>query len=184
MILTPLEKFEDFLNYKLGNFSNLVEAYNSKLYINEKQQARKLKIENGYIFIEGYKNDAIEIINTITHFIKKSIENYSNSVKFWLENNSYKIDCDNKKDILINMFDNSCVVLVYGATGTGKTTLIKSYIKFFVEERKLYLAHTNPAVDNVKRKVSASNCEFTTITKFIKNSKMIYVEYDIIIIDE
>ena len=45
------------------------------------------------------------------------------------------------------------------------------------------MAQTNPAIDNLKRKVDAANCEFLTTTKFILNKK-ISTEYDILIIDE
>lgn len=50
----------------------------------------------------------------------------------------------------------------------------------------MYLAHTNPAVNNLKRKVNASSkCNFMTITKFINPyAKDLKRNYDIIIIDE
>lgn len=48
------------------------------------------------------------------------------------------------------------------------------------------MAHTNPAVNNLKRKVVASmDCEFVTITKFNnKYAKNIKRDYDILIVDE
>ena len=46
------------------------------------------------------------------------------------------------------------------------------------------MAHTNPAVNNLKRKIAASSdCEFMTITKFI-NTKDLKRDYDILVIDE
>lgn len=54
------------------------------------------------------------------------------------------------------------------------------------EYSKLYLAYTNPAVNNLKRKVTAnSDCEFMTISKFNnKYNDGIKRKYDIIFIDE
>lgn len=81
------------------------------------------------------------------------------------------------------MFSNSKVAVVYGAAGTGKSTLINHVAHFFSDKTKLFLAQTNPAVDNLRRKVDASNCDFMTITKFIVNTGVID-SYDILIIDE
>lgn len=47
----------------------------------------------------------------------------------------------------------------------------------------MYLANTNPAVDNLRRKVTAQNCEFMTITKFNKSSR-INTDCDLLVIDE
>lgn len=50
----------------------------------------------------------------------------------------------------------------------------------------MYLAYTNPAVNNLKRKVAAtSDCEFMTISKFNNRyNNDIKRKYDIIFIDE
>lgn len=54
---------------------------------------------------------------------------------------------------------------------------------FFNERKKLYLAKTNPAIDNLKYKVTASNSEFRTINSFL-SSQRCDTEYDIVFIDE
>lgn len=68
----------------------------------------------------------------------------------------------------------------------GKTTFINYISNFFKEYSKLYLAYTNPAVNNLKRKVAAtSDCEFMTISKFNNRyNNDIKRKYDIIFIDE
>ena len=81
------------------------------------------------------------------------------------------------------MFEQSHVSIIYGSAGTGKSTLIDHVAHFFAGYSKLFLAQTNPAVDNLKRRVSASNCTFSTIAKFLR-SKSITVEYDLLVIDE
>jgi ATP-dependent exoDNAse (exonuclease V) alpha subunit len=93
------------------------------------------------------------------------------------------VDCEEKKVALTHMFENSRVALVYGSAGTGKSTLINHISHFFADKKKLFLAQTNPAVENMKRRVTASNCTFSTITKFLKR-KNIITEYDLVIIDE
>lgn len=189
ILFTPLERIDgsDSYNYKFFNdVEALVRIYNSKLYDNDTQQARKLIIKNGHIFIESYKDDTISIIKTIMGLTASGIYNYSNTVQHWIETQDHSKVSEEKKSALIKMFDKSKVALIYGAAGTGKTTLINYISTFFKEYSRLYLAHTNPAVNNLKRKVSASSkCEFMTITKFISPyAKEIKRAYDILIIDE
>lgn len=81
------------------------------------------------------------------------------------------------------MFENSRVALLYGSAGTGKSTFINHIAHLFADKKKLFLAQTNPAVDNLKRRVTASNCTFSTITKFLKRQG-ITTDYDLLIIDE
>lgn len=187
VLFTPLEKCEDDGKYKLGDINDvdmLVKTYNRKLYTSEKQQARKLIIKNDHIFIESYKDDTLAIIQRIKSLATNGVENYSNMVNHWLQNTDYQIDSDEKRKVLINMFTKSRVSVIYGSAGTGKTTLINHVSHLFNNYSRIYLAHTNPAVNNLKRKVAASsNCEFMTITKFI-NTKDLKRDYDILIIDE
>ena len=100
-----------------------------------------------------------------------------------MDQNPDLVNCEEKKNILLNMFETSMVSLVYGAAGTGKTYLLNHISQFFDNSKKLYLANTNPAVDNLKRKMKAQNCTFSTIARFVKNSS-VDTDYDILIIDE
>ncbi|MCM1233784.1 MAG: ATP-dependent RecD-like DNA helicase [Ruminococcus flavefaciens] len=186
MLFTPLERKEDG-NYKLGFFNDintLVNIYNSMLHNNHRQQSRKLIIRNDHIFIESYKEDTISIIQIIKGLAMSGINNYSNVVNHWLQNSNYQIDSDEKRTVLLNMFTESRVSVIYGSAGTGKTTLINHVSHLFNNYSRLYLAHTNPAVNNLRRKVVASSkCEFMTITKFI-NARDLKRDYDILVIDE
>lgn len=186
MLYTPLEQNGE--KYKLGNFEDvetLKNIYNKKLPQTQKQQARKLIIDKGYIFIEAYRDDTISIITTIKRLAQSGVSNYSNTVKHWIENSDYNIS-EEKKKALETMFAKSHVSVIYGAAGTGKTTFINYISNFFKEYSKLYLAYTNPAVNNLKRKVAAtSDCEFMTISKFNNRyNNDIKRKYDIIFIDE
>lgn len=188
ILFTKLEK-NDKGKYTLFGFDDvesLVKAYNQRLYHNSTQQARKLIIENGFIFIEGYKEDTVSIIQTVKKMTTNGIPNHLNTAKHWIDTQDNSDLSDEKKDALINLFDKSKVALIYGAAGTGKTTLINYISTFFKDYSRLYLAHTNPAVNNLKRKVSASSrCNFMTITKFNNpHAKNLNRCYDILIIDE
>lgn len=81
------------------------------------------------------------------------------------------------------MFEKSHVALIYGSAGTGKSTLINHIANFWGEKDKLFLANTHPAVDNMRRKVTAGNSEYNTIAKFL-SKRNLNTEFDILFIDE
>ena len=163
------------------DYADLIRAYNSKLYC--KHKGRKLILDKGHIYIDKYKDDTKFIVDKLTELAIDGVSNYSNSVSSWLNATLHVIDCSEKKNALVHMFEHSKVALIYGSAGTGKSTLINHISHFFADKSKLFLANTNPAVDNLRRRVNASGCDFSTITKFIKN-KDIRTDYDLLIIDE
>ncbi|MCR3888501.1 ATP-dependent RecD-like DNA helicase [Bacillus paralicheniformis] len=61
--------------------------------------------------------------------------------------------------------------------------MINHISNFFNDKKKLYLANTNPAVDNLKRRVNTANCTFKTIAKFI-TQRNCETDFDLLIIDE
>ncbi len=177
ILFTPIKDIKGF-----ADVSHLAMLYNSKLWSGHVENS-KLVIENGHIFINGYKNDTSVIIGKLKKMAKNGVQNYSNSVLEWLNTPNNGVDCDEKREALVHMFDKSSVALVYGAAGTGKSTFINHVAHFFSNKRKLFLAQTHPAVDNLKRRVNASNCEFMTIAKFL-NKQIPVTKFDLIVIDE
>lgn len=176
-LFTPVKDIVGF-----DDIPALVSTYNAALWPGHRENS-KLVIETGHIFINGYKNDTRFIIVELEDLAKSGVQNYSNSVRAWLGEPNHGVDCDEKKAALTRMFEDSHVALVYGSAGTGKSTLINHIAHFFADKKKLFLAQTNPAVDNLKRRVTASNCTFSTITKFLKRQSII-TDYDLLIIDE
>jgi DNA replication protein DnaC len=176
VLFTPKKEIEGF-----DNIDALIRKYNNALYY--KHAHRKLENYKDNIYINGYAGDSFEIIRRLREISTTGINNYLNSVEFWLQSSAYNIDCDEKKSALKQMFVNSRVALIYGSAGTGKSTLINHISNFFNDRKKIYLANTNPAVDNLRRKVTAANCSFKTIRKFLsaKDSEALC---DLLIIDE
>jgi DNA replication protein DnaC len=160
----------------------LVATYNGELYL-PKHNHRKLENYKDFIYINGYEKDTLDIIKKLKELSSGGISNYSNSVDSWLKSTAYQIDCEDKERILRQLFADSEVALIYGAAGTGKSTLINHVSNFFNDNSKLYLANTNPAVDNLKRKVTAANCTFQTITKFLSDRNT-DTDFDLLVIDE
>lgn len=166
---------------RIEDYQDLVDKYNSKLYL-QKHMGRQLKEFKKNVYIKQYAEDSFAIIKKLRELGKQDISQYTASVDSWLSKSSYSIDCIEKKNILRQLFDKSRVALIYGAAGTGKSTLINHIANFFSNERKLFLANTHPAVDNMRRKITASNREFKTIASFLNGIQD--REYDILVIDE
>lgn len=175
-LYTPVADLED-----LGDVSQLVAAYNSKVYY--KHTGRKLIEDKGHVFQHEYEEGAASIVKALQEYAGAGVAGYEQSVTRWMDETPLKIDDDVKKDALKRLFARSCVALIYGAAGTGKSTMINYIANYFGGNQKLLLAHTNPAKDNLERRVSASNAEVRTISSQIwrKGSQP---EYDLLIFDE
>lgn len=161
------------------NIDTLMQNYNSSLY--HKHTNRRIEESHGFLYIKGYVDDCIGIINKLQEFASSGISQYTASVDSWLHTEAYAIDDKNKKEALRNMFEKSRVALIYGAAGTGKSTLIKHIANFFADKKKIFLANTHPAVDNMRRKVTTANSDFFTVAKFINGNEQ---QCDILFIDE
>jgi ATP-dependent exoDNAse (exonuclease V) alpha subunit len=167
-------------NLGFDDIDKLIARYNSQLY--KTHQGRRLEKYGENIYIKDYEDDSKFIIEKLNEISASGIANYSNSVLSWLGTSGYPIDCPEKKEALTQMFERSRVALIYGSAGTGKSTLINHIANFFNDRKKMFLANTHPAVENLKRKVNAANCEFATIAKFVGGN--ITLECDVLFIDE
>lgn len=173
-LFTAISEIENF-----ENVEELINQWNDNLYW--KHNDRQIGDFRKNVFIKGYEVDTFNIIDKLKDKSSTGIKNYRNSIESWLYSTAYNIDCEEKKSALKNLFENSKVALIYGAAGTGKSTMINHISNFFDKDSKLYLANTNPAVDNLKRSIKVANCTFKTIAKFTWSKE---TEYDILIIDE
>jgi ATP-dependent exoDNAse (exonuclease V) alpha subunit len=146
---------------------------------------RKIKERNKHFYISSHEDDTVFIINSLIKLSSVGVQNYINYVDNWFETGLHNVDCEEKKKALRSMFDKSSVAMIYGSAGTGKSTLINHISNLFKAQSKLYLANTNPAVDNMKRRVAIQTdaTDFMTITKFVKKQGN-RTKYDILIIDE
>ncbi len=166
---------------EFGDVNNLIREYNNKLYY--KHTDRRLVLDKGHIFIRGYEDGTVSIVEKLQKYASAGIAGYTQAVERWLDEASSGIDDPAKKDALKQLFSHSRVALIYGAAGTGKSTMVDHIAHYFNDREKLFLAHTNPAIDNLKRRVTAQNSVFRTINSHIYRSAT-DPDYDLLIIDE
>ena len=168
-----LEKFEDI--------EKLISKYNSLLYYKHRASS-SLKLENGFVFITGYENNTIRIIQRLIDLSSEGLIGYEDSFEQWLKDTAYVIDSDEKKNALCTLFKSSKVALIYGSAGTGKSTMVKHISNFFQDRKKVYLANTHAAKENLKRYVKSTEYNsFSTVKNYLNNGGG---ECEILFIDE
>lgn len=177
-IYTPAAECMD-----LGEVDALIARYNQLLPQTARHAPRKLAHSNGHVFLVGYEDDTVAIIERLQVAAEMGLEGHTARVQRWLDANPGAIDDCLKADALKALFESSEVALIYGAAGTGKSTMVNHIAHYFSEESKIFLAHTNPAVDNLKRRVDAPNRTFSTITSHVRSVSS-GSRFDVLVIDE
>ena len=81
-------------------------------------------------------------------------------------------------------FVNSRILLIYGAAGTGKTTLINYISSLMPKSKKLFLTKTHAAIQHLQRRINnpGSDSDFICIDSFTRRVNL--PDYDIIFVDE
>ena len=176
VLYTPAADLEEF-----GDLDQLISVHNQQLYY--KHVHRQLVLDKKHVFIKGYEDETVAIVEALQKHASSRIDGYTQAVEHWFSEASPRIDDPAKVAALKQLFSHSRVALLYGAAGTGKSTMVDHIAHYFNDKQKLFLAHTHPAIDNLKRKVTAQNSEFRTISKQI-GSRLPAQDYDILIIDE
>lgn len=159
----------------------LKDEFNKSLHTTH--QSCQIEEYKGHYFIRQYEDDVRRIIEEFNKLATSRVVNYTKSVDSWMASPAADPRAASKATELKSLFSNSTIAMIYGVAGTGKSTFINFLSLIFGNNRKLYLANTNPAVDNLRRKVTAPNAEFSTIKKFL-NGNTRPIKRDIIFIDE
>ncbi|MGP5208845.1 ATP-dependent DNA helicase [Corynebacterium casei] len=191
---SPYIKVEDVVGEGLDRqqaeaaLTPLVDEFNRNL--GKMHHSRKMVIDKGQIFIQEYEDTVAAIIIRLRE-LQTPVPGYSAFAKSWEAGQGVEsalktpvmLDDDRKAEILPKLFEKSHVAVLYGAAGTGKTTMVNVVASLFSMHRKLFLAHTNPAVDNLRRKLNYDGkSEFRTISRH--NHTRDISHYELLVIDE
>jgi hypothetical protein len=179
MLYTPLSELQDFDD----DVVSLVNQHNSLLYNNPRHQARWLEIDKGHVFIRGYENDVVQIVEKMQNHATNGVGGWESALSKWMDELPIPLDDPTKAASLISLYLDSRVALVYGAAGTGKSTMINYIANYFNGKPMLFLANTHPAVDNLRRRVQTQQAEFRTVASHNWNSGST-THYEVLVIDE
>ena len=176
MLFTPLKELE-----RIADIDVKVKTYNQRLCF--KHRDRAINEYKGNLYIKEYAEDSACIIKKLQELSSSGLSKYSSFVESWISKTSSTIDDDKKKEALRCMFSNSHVALIYGAAGTGKSTLISYIANLFADYNKQFLANTHTAVNNLSSKVNADKSLFSTIATFL-SKRSNQTACDVLFIDE
>jgi hypothetical protein len=175
ILYTPVGQLED-----LGDVNTLIATYNRALY-SKHRKARSLVLDKGHVFIQGYEDDTYNIVTKLQDHAAEGVNGYTAAVEQWLDTTAHFVDDAAKREALTTLFVQSRVALIYGAAGTGKTRMVDHIANYFADKPKLFLANTHPAVENLRRRVTAPNATFKTIAS---HTRTVSDHYDLLVIDE
>lgn len=176
-IYTPEAELAHF-----GDIDVLIARHNRALPPTPRHAPRTLVHNMGHVFMTGYEDDTVAIVEKLQAIASEGVLDHRRDVQAWIDRNPDIIDDPLKADALKALFECSKVAVVYGAAGTGKSTMINHIARYFSDQQRLFLAHTHPAVENLRRRVDAPNSWFRTIKSHTMRGDSTH--YGVIVIDE
>ena len=187
-LFTPIEQLERFGTS--DEIRRTIVKYNESLYWKFRPEA-ELDVYKEHVFNKGYEQGVVKIVKRLNEYARSqsALREYfaEDKVDFLKTLNGKEcLDDSVKNEILLTMFENSKTHFIYGAAGTGKTTLVNHISNLLRGKNKIFLAKTNPAVENLRRKVINHDGlnEYVTIDSFKKAAIYKMAKYDLIVVDE
>lgn len=170
------------IEYEQGD--QTIYAYNTLLSDWDRVHGQELKEESGCVYLDAYVKDTSFILRNLLEFSSSGNDGQQLlNQNFITGIDKAEID-DAKISALQNIFVDSRVLIIYGAAGTGKTTLM-NYVSDLMDGRsKLFLAKTHTALENLRRRIKSpgSFSEFMGLDSFVRSS--CFSDYDVIFVDE
>lgn len=164
------------IGYSDERFLELKDRFNSKLEkINTYYKDYRIVEVNGFYTVEAYYTATKEVIAQALKLCAQ------NNVRTDNDYTGNQILSETQKRILTDAFVASSICLVTGSAGTGKTTLIKEFIKNHPQKSILCLTTTNTANNNLKMKDGGS-VVYKNISQF--EAEREHAPFDVIIVDE
>lgn len=179
-LFTPISDLQCY-----GDVPELIKEFNDLLYWKHREYSRIILVrtrDDIYACVKGYVDDYLVIekkLSNLQSAPNQSFHHLVNNSEILLENRELS---DEKKEILSKMLIESKVCVIKGEAGSGKTFLLSSVIRMCEQLRCLVLAHTNAAVENLRRACNNANIKFLTIEKYC--SSIQYAHYALVVVDE
>lgn len=161
-----------------------IQTYNNQLDRWEREQGYQINLADGFLCIDSYEQTTLRILRRLLEFSNKGNKGQQEYNRNFLKQSAIDFADDLKKQAIRDVFVNSRLLLIYGAAGTGKTTLINYISNLMANQRKLFLTKTHTALQNLKRRIDnpGVSSDFVSIDSFTKTVEL--PDYDIIFVDE
>lgn len=164
--------------------SDAIDKYNAQLDLWERRNGYSISVDNGLVSIDAYEKNTLFILRTLIELSHIGNSGQKELNNRFLRDNTGVIEDSLKIEAIRTAFVNSRVLLIYGAAGTGKTTLINYISNLMSGRKKLFLTKTHTAKQNLIRRIDnpGTGSEFVSIDSF--NRKVNLPDYDVIFVDE
>lgn len=161
-----------------------IQKYNSQLDPWELKQGFGIKVKDNAVCIDSYEESTLFILKKLLELSHVSNKGQKEFNERYIKNSGIQFTDADKEKALKNAFVNSRLLLVYGAAGTGKTTLINMISTMLSNRKKLFLTKTHTALQNLQRRIDnpGQDASFVSIDSFTK--KISLMDYDVIFVDE
>lgn len=163
-----------------------IATYNEYLDAWGTRQGFNILHEQEYVTIASYESTTLQILRKQLELSQNGIKGQKElNAKFIRDNKSIFDNVDVSKQKAIKYaFVNSRILLIYGAAGTGKTTLINYISSLMPKSKKLFLTKTHAAIQHLQRRIDnpGSDSDFICIDSFTRRVNL--PDYDIIFVDE
>ena len=172
-------------------WSNAVVEYNDTLDSWERNNGFSIKENDEYFFIDSYVKSTIDILqklidrSQIGNNGQKALNSrFVNGLRQSYGDDLSKFSDEIKITTLENVFVSSKLLMIYGAAGTGKTTLINYISTLMGTRKKLFLTKTHTALQNLMTRISnpGLQSDFVSLDSFTKKVELF--DYDVIFVDE
>lgn len=161
-----------------------IKKYNNSLDTWERNNGFLINEKNNVVSIDSYESTTLFILEKLLKLSHVSNTERKQTNDRYIRNCNIIFQDQLKKVALKNIFVNSQVMLIYGAAGTGKTTLINYISNMMGQSKKLFLTKTHTALQNLQRCVEnpGLNAQFLSIDSVAKRNDTL--AFDIVFIDE
>ena len=167
----------------IGDDLDSIATYNGNLTEWDIKKRKAINVDSELVWIDEYEWTPLMILQMLRDYTKSGNDGQKQlNHNFLKEIGSFK---DEAKALAIkNAFIYNKIMLIYGAAGTGKTTLIDHLSNLMKGRKKLFVTKTHTALENLQRRITAPGqaSTFVNIDRFIKKKER--ADCDIIFVDE
>lgn len=178
------ETGELFFDKRIIASDEAIKKYNNGLDSWEQKNGFMINEKNGVVSIDSYESTTLFILQRLLELSHIPDREQQKSNEKYLRECGIEFKDELKKIALKYLFVSSQIMLIYGAAGTGKTTLIKYISQMMSQSKKLFLSKTHTALQNLQSRVcdEGDNVKFSGIDSVIKSNE--FVDFDIVFVDE
>lgn len=160
-----------------------INKYNIGLDSWERNNGFMINLEENIVSIDSYVSTTLFILKRLLKLSHDPDMEQQSSNERYLRECGIKFEDKLKQIAMKYLFVSSQVMLIYGAAGTGKTTLIKYISNMLDKSKKLFLTKTHTALQNLQNRIcNIDNISFASIDSVTKSNEII--DFDVIFIDE